>query len=220
MFKSTHLILIRLRFTFTLFSLSATKRLYSNKRKVRIFSGKHKHFHRYYSPALKKLGFTGFVLPFRHSVRLSFQSSVLPSSYQIYFRRAFLKSCKGCKVETWYTHTQWVDVSCILESGVTSLDRFNHLPLMKKFGDRFLRNYESCKLETWYTMKVVNLKRGTHMDNGLMCRVYRNQLLGPITFGVASFDRFYNLPLMKNFRSRFLRNCRSRKIETWYTHGQ
>ena len=43
----------------------------------------------------------------------------------------FLKNCKGYKVETWYTHGQWVDVSCILESGqgsithgVKSLDRF------------------------------------------------------------------------------------------------
>ena len=32
--------------------------------------------------------------------------SFLPSSYQINFRRTFLKHCKGYKVETWYTHTQ------------------------------------------------------------------------------------------------------------------
>ena len=27
----------------------------------------------------------------------------------------FLKNCKGNKVETWYTHGEWVDVSCIRE---------------------------------------------------------------------------------------------------------
>ena len=29
------------------------------------------------------------------------------------FHHTFLKNCKGYKVETWYTHGQWVDVSCV-----------------------------------------------------------------------------------------------------------
>ena len=29
----------------------------------------------------------------------------------------FLKNCKGYKVETWYTHGQWVDVLCVPELG-------------------------------------------------------------------------------------------------------
>ena len=29
----------------------------------------------------------------------------------------FLKNCKGNKVETWYTHGEWLDVLCIPESG-------------------------------------------------------------------------------------------------------
>ena len=32
-------------------------------------------------------------------------------------RHTFLKSCKGYKVEIWYTHGQWVDVLCKPESG-------------------------------------------------------------------------------------------------------
>ena len=28
------------------------------------------------------------------------------------FCHTFLKNCKGYKVETWYTHGQWVDVIC------------------------------------------------------------------------------------------------------------
>ena len=69
-------------------------------------------------------------------------------------------------------------------------------------------------------MKVVKLKLGTHVDHGLMYHVYCNQGQRPITLGVTSFDRFYNLPLMKNTRYRFLSNYGSCKVETWYTHGQ
>ena len=69
-------------------------------------------------------------------------------------------------------------------------------------------------------MKAVKLKLGTHMDNGLMYRVNRNQGQGPITLGVTFLDRFYNLPLMKSFCYRFLRNYESCKVETWYTYGQ
>ena len=43
---------------------------------------------------------------------------------------------------------------------------------------------------------------------------------GPITLGVNPLIGFYNLPLMKNFHYRFLRNYESYKIETWYTDGQ
>ena len=41
-------------------------------------------------------------------------------------------------------------------------------------------------------LKVGKLKLGTYIDNGLMYRVYQNHGQGPITLGVASFDRFYN----------------------------
>ena len=43
-------------------------------------------------------------------------------------------------------------------------------------------------------MRAVKLKLGTHMDNGLMYCVHENQGKGPITYGVTSLDRFYNLP--------------------------
>ena len=69
-------------------------------------------------------------------------------------------------------------------------------------------------------MKTVKLKLRTHIDNGLMYLVYRNQGKGPITHGVICRDGIYNLPLMKNIRYRFLRNYKSYKVETWYTHGQ
>ena len=67
--------------------------------------------------------------------------------------------------------------------GVTSLDMFYNLPLMKNFVTLFSR-----------TVRVEKLKSGTHMDSGLMYCVYQNQGHGPITFGSKSRDSFYNLP--------------------------
>ena len=66
-------------------------------------------------------------------------------------------------------------------------------------------------------MKAVKLKLGTHMDKGLMYRVYQKQGQGPITLGLTSLDRFYNLPIRKNFSHFFLKNCKGYKVETWYS---
>ena len=63
--------------------------------------------------------------------------------------------------------------------GVTSLDRFYNLPLMKTFVALFSR-----------TVGVTNMESGAHMDSGLMYRVYRNQGQVPITHGVKSLDKF------------------------------
>ena len=81
---------------------------------------------------------------------------------------------------------------------------------MKNLRYRFITDFSG-------TMEVVKLKFNTHMDNGLMYPVYRIQGQGPITLGVASFDRFYNLLLIKIFVIDF---SGTMKVETWYTHGQ
>ena len=70
------------------------------------------------------------------------------------------------------------------------------------------------------TVRATKMKLGTHIPSGLMYCVYQNQGQGPITLGVASLNRFYNVPLMKNFCFRILRNYDSCKVQTWYTHGQ
>ena len=49
------------------------------------------------------------------------------------------------------------------------------------------------------TKKAVKFKLGTHMESGLMYRVYQNQGQGHITLRVPFLDRVYNLPLMKIF---------------------
>ena len=69
-------------------------------------------------------------------------------------------------------------------------------------------------------MKAIKLKLGIHMESGLLYRVYQNRGQGPITLGVISLDRLYNLPLMKIFCCTFLQNCKGNKVETWYTYRQ
>ena len=67
----------------------------------------------------------------------------------------FLRNCEAQKIETWYTHRQWADVSCILESGCCCLfiPLFLHFPFspifnIEIFHYSFLGNYEAQKIET------------------------------------------------------------------------
>ena len=70
-------------------------------------------------------------------------------------------------------------------------------------------------------MKVVKLKLSTHMDNGLMYHIYQDQGQGLITFGVTSFDRFYNLPLTKIFVTDFSGTMEAVKVKLGtYNHEQ
>ena len=69
-------------------------------------------------------------------------------------------------------------------------------------------------------MKAVKLKPGTHMDNGLMCRVFQNQGQELIFLGETSLDKFYKLSLMKKLHYTFLKNYNVYTVENWYTHGQ
>ena len=77
---------------------------------------------------------------------------------------------------------------------------------IKYFRRTFLRNCEDLKL-------------GTHVDNGWMYRVYRNQ-------AAAAHSSLYFFIFLSNFQKlkkncrHFLRNCEDYKVETWYTHGQ
>ena len=65
----------------------------------------------------------------------------------------FLRNCEAYKVETWYTHGHWVDVSCIHQSGCYFLFVsyfFIFLSLqcskIKNFCHTFLRNCEALKV--------------------------------------------------------------------------
>ena len=101
---------------------------------------------------------------------------IIPPAYEVYseyivfvfmfesfffwknFIHTFLRDYKAYKVETWYTRGQWVDVSCIPESGCSCLFiplflQFSFPPIFKHYSFRhtFLRNCEAYKIETWYT---------------------------------------------------------------------
>ena len=67
------------------------------------------------------------------------------------FRHTLLRNCEAWKIETWYTHEQWVDVSCIflsnflamktflaLSSGTVSLQSWNLVHTWTKSAVRLL----------------------------------------------------------------------------------
>ena len=62
---------------------------------------------------------------------------------------------------------------------------------------QFAINEKYCLFFLSRTVRVTKLKRATHMANGFMYCLYRNQGLGLIIFRVKSRDMFYNLPLIK-----------------------
>ena len=82
------------------------------------------------------------------------------------FRHIFLRICETYKVETWYTHEQWADVSCIPESRCRCL--FVLLFLQFSFSQFFVTLFSG-------TVRLRGLKLGTHVDSGKMYRVYWNQ---------------------------------------------
>ena len=71
----------------------------------------------------------------------------------------------------------------LITLGVTSLEIFYNLPLMRIFVALFSR-----------TVSVTKLKPGTHMDSGLIYCVYQNLDQWPITHRLKCLGRFYNLP--------------------------
>ena len=62
-------------------------------------------------------------------------------------------------------------------------------------------------------MEALKLKHGTHMESGLLYRVYQNQDRESITLGVASFDRFYKFPLIKKIVALFSGTVKVRKLK-------
>ena len=76
----------------------------------------------------------------------SFVSSFFCPIFIKKFHHTFLRNCEAYKVETWYTHGQWVDVLCIPEPGCSvlfvSLFHFSFSPASTHRNLRhiFLRN--------------------------------------------------------------------------------
>ena len=87
--------------------------------------------------------------------------------------------------------------------GVKSHDRFTlQFAINEKLIGFTIYHQWNIFVTDFSGSKALKLKLGTCMHSGLMYPVYQNQGQGPITLRVASLDRFYNLPLMKNFHHR------------------
>ena len=87
----------------------------------------------------------------------------------------------------------------------------------------FLSNFQTLKFFITFlsgTVRPRRLKLVTHVDNGLVNRVYRNHAAAHIHPFISSVFFLPNFQALKNFRHTFLRNCEAQKIETWYSLGQ
>ena len=100
------------------------------------------------------------------------------------FQYRFLRSYDSCKLKLKLgTHMDNVyqnQGQGHITLGVSSLDRFCNLPLMKIFVPLFSR-----------TVRVTKLKPVTHMFSRLMYRVYGNQGQGPMTHGFKSLQQTF-----------------------------
>ena len=69
-------------------------------------------------------------------------------------------------------------------------------------------------------MKAVKMILSTHMDSGLMYRLYQNQDQWSITLRATYLDMLYNFAINEILCHTFLKNFKGCKAETWYTHRQ
>ena len=103
---------------------------------------------------------------------------------------------------TWYTRGQWVDVWCIPYSAVAAY----LFPISLVF---FLSNFQTLKIFIALfseTEAYIKLKLDSHVDNGWMYHVYRNQAAASYLSLISSFF-FLKFSKIKKFCHTFLRNC-------------
>ena len=133
------------------------------------------------------------------------------------FHHTFLRNCGTYKVETWYTHGQWVDVSCIPEPGCccSFVPLFIFLAFqfsnIKIFVTLFTR---TLGLQSW------NLVH-TRTMNG--CIVYtRIRMLQHICLFISSFFFLSNFQTLKTFVSLFTGTVRPKRwnlVHMWTMGG-
>ena len=105
------------------------------------------------------------------------------------FCHTFLRNCEAYKVDTWYTCGQWVDVSCLPQSGCC----FLFVPYF------FLSNVQKFKIfMTLFsrTLRPKMFKLGTLVDNGWRYYVYQNRTAAAYFF--LLFLQFSFSPIIKH----------------------
>ena len=99
-------------------------------------------------------------------------------------------NCVACKIETWHTHGQWEDVSCLPELVC------NVASYLSLYFFIFLSSFQILKLLSVFSgttcMRPRKLKLNTNMNSGLMYCVYWNW--------AAAYLSLYLYPLPESFR--------------------
>ena len=117
----------------------------------------------------------------------------------------FLRNCEAYKVETWYTHGDWVDVSCRVYHNQAAT---SYLSLISLFF--FLSNVQKLQIFVTLfsgTVRPRKFKLGTLVDNGWMYHVYQNRAAA--AYLSLYFFIFFSVQLsnIRIFCHTFLRNC-------------
>ena len=130
------------------------------------------------------------------------------------FRHSYLRNSEAYKVDTWYTHGQWVDILCIPQSGCC----FLFVPYF------FLSNVQKFKnFVTLFsgTVRPRKFKLGTFVDNGWIYRVFQNQAAA--AYLSLYFFIFLSLQLsnINSFVTLFSGTVRPRKfkLDTYVDNG-
>ena len=74
----------------------------------------------------------------------------------------------------------------------------------------FLSNFQTLEIFVALfsgTVRPIKLKLDTHVDNGWMYRLYRNQVAVSYLSLISLFFFLSNVQKLKNIRYTFLRNC-------------
>ena len=122
------------------------------------------------------------------------------------FRHTVLTNYEVQKIETRYTRGQWVDVSCILESGCCCL----FVLLFLHFLSLQFSNIKIFCTLTSGTVRPRRLKLGTHVDRGWMYGVYQNQAAAAYS---SLFFFFLQDSNIKIFVILFLGTVRPRRLK-------
>ena len=118
------------------------------------------------------------------------------------FCHTFLRICEAYKVDTWYTRGQWVDVSCIPQSGCC----FLFVPYFCLSNVQNFKIFVTLSQELW-GLQSLNLVHLSTTCRCLVYSVYQNQAAA--AYLSLYFFIFLSLQLsnINNFRHTFLRNC-------------
>ena len=120
----------------------------------------------------------------------------------------FLRNCEAYKVETWYTHGHWVDVSCIPQSGYYFL-------FVAYFPIFLSLQYSKIKFSSPFSQKLWGLEslNLVHLSTMGGCIVYTRIRLLPLISPFISFFFLSNYQTLTFFVTHFSGTVRPRKLK-------